>query len=342
MQQKQRIEYIDLAKGICILLVVTMHVAPETGNSLPFLSCLRMPLYYCLSGMFFKQYGGFNTFLTKKTDKLLIPFLGWYFIGYIVYYLRVIFLGVPEHAYKLTDLFLEAEFYNGSLWFLLSLFWCNLLFFLITKMTQKIWIQGALTVLFAGIGWIWSYADLHNFLYIGTTLTCLPFFFVGNIMMSKGFISKEKNKTADAGIAAICLIAVSLCVFLPKEPLYMRFYLNYLETGNAGVFYISSLSMVIMALIFCKYTGRLPYVSYLGRYSIIVLVTHGLLHNIINRSVKHLSGMPLDESTFDLILLGVIILLMAVVIPVCKKYLPYITAQKSLIEEKFRKPVLSN
>lgn len=333
MQQKERIEYMDLAKGICILLVVTMHVAPEIGGGMAFLTCLRMPLYYCLSGMFFRQYGGFRSFFSKKADKLLIPFLGWYLLSYLIYYIRVMAIGHPDHIFRITDLFLDFEFYNGSIWFLLSLFWCNLLYFLVTNLSNKIPMQGFLVLVLASLGWIWSYADLRNFLYIGTSLTCLPFFFIGNVLMESGFINTKKDIKKDSAILIGGLGIALCCILLPAEPVFMRFYLNHIDSGNPALLYICAISLVLMTLIICKYVRHLPYISYLGRYSIIVLVTHGLIHNILNRSVRHLIGLNIEESTFDLILLAVIIASMVVVIPFCRKYLPYITAQKNLSEK---------
>ena len=73
-----RIEWIDLAKGICILLVVFYHVAICLHIDYPLstqIASFRMPLYFILSGLFFKQYEGFVGFLKRKTNKLLIPFL---------------------------------------------------------------------------------------------------------------------------------------------------------------------------------------------------------------------------------------------------------------------------
>ena len=77
----KRIEYIDLAKGICIMLVVLLHVFGDmSGTVIKIMNLFRMPLYFVLSGLFFKQYEGFYSFLKKKTNKLLIPFL-FTFIG---------------------------------------------------------------------------------------------------------------------------------------------------------------------------------------------------------------------------------------------------------------------
>lgn len=329
-----RIEFIDLAKGICILLVVTLHIAPEIGSKFSFLTCLRMPLYYCLSGLFFKEYGGFSKFITKKTDKLLIPFIGWYLVSYLIYYVRVLAIGEPEHIFRLSDLFLEPEFYNGSLWFLLSLFWCNILYFLISKISGKLGVQALLVIGCGIIGWLWGYADLHNFLYIGTTFTCLPFFFMGRQLFNSGILSSENHLWKDITILCVCAGVSIFYIFFAENPVYMRFYLNYLVSGDYISLYILSIALVVMTLIICKFIGRIPYVSYLGRYSIIVLVTHGLLNNIFNRSIRHIFGMPLEDATFQLLLLVVIIALMALIIPLCRKFLPYISAQKSLLEDK--------
>lgn len=66
----KRIEYIDLAKGICIMLVVLLHVFGDmSGTVIKIMNLFRMPLYFVLSGLFFKQYEGFYSFLKKKTNK---------------------------------------------------------------------------------------------------------------------------------------------------------------------------------------------------------------------------------------------------------------------------------
>ena len=64
-----RIEFIDLAKGICILLVVQIHVYGDTSvDVFKMMSLFRMPLYFVLSGLFFKTYDGFFSLFKKKTS----------------------------------------------------------------------------------------------------------------------------------------------------------------------------------------------------------------------------------------------------------------------------------
>ena len=81
ISNKKRIEYIDLAKGICIIMVVLFHLAKYYDSTLlinRFFKLIRMPLYFFLSGFFFKTYEGFSDFLKRKSNKLLIPFVFWY------------------------------------------------------------------------------------------------------------------------------------------------------------------------------------------------------------------------------------------------------------------------
>lgn len=55
---KVRYEFVDIMKGLCILLVVGSHINVP-GLTEYSLSYFRLPLYYMLSGLFFSQYESF-------------------------------------------------------------------------------------------------------------------------------------------------------------------------------------------------------------------------------------------------------------------------------------------
>lgn len=72
-----RVEWIDTAKGICILLVVLHHCSQMMHEPYLFsrdVLTFRMPLYFILSGLFFKYYSP-KVFFVKKTNKLLAPYV---------------------------------------------------------------------------------------------------------------------------------------------------------------------------------------------------------------------------------------------------------------------------
>ena len=73
----KRIDFVDLTKGVCIILVVMTHIggAFELLDRGSMLSCFRMPLYFFISGVFFKPYEALSGFILRKINKLIIPFL---------------------------------------------------------------------------------------------------------------------------------------------------------------------------------------------------------------------------------------------------------------------------
>ncbi len=78
---KQRIEFIDLAKGICIILIVIGHCGVNIG--LPgFCAGAVMPWFFIISGLFFKTGTSVTDFVIKKINTVLIPFLFFYFTAY--------------------------------------------------------------------------------------------------------------------------------------------------------------------------------------------------------------------------------------------------------------------
>ena len=107
METKKRIEFIDLAKGVCILLVIMMHT--DVNVDFPGLRGMRMPLYFILSGLFFKDYGGFLFF-----------YLASYSIFYLIGWLSPDI--IKSKATGISDLFTQRQLFNGPIWFLLALF----------------------------------------------------------------------------------------------------------------------------------------------------------------------------------------------------------------------------
>lgn len=82
----KRIDFVDLTKGICIILVVMAHIdgAFAKFDESSMISCFRMPLYFFISGIFFKSYEGFAGFLIRKINKLLIPFTFFYITAFLL------------------------------------------------------------------------------------------------------------------------------------------------------------------------------------------------------------------------------------------------------------------
>lgn len=120
-------------KGICIILIILLHnqISFPCENLNHILKNMRIPLYFCLSGLFFKEYNGFIDFITRKFNKLTIPFIFFSYFPIILCYIG--------HKYELkTYILMVIEPYNAPLWFLRCLFITYILYFFFRKITKEL------------------------------------------------------------------------------------------------------------------------------------------------------------------------------------------------------------
>lgn len=331
-KRANRIEFVDLAKGVCILLVVIFHLGIPLD--IPKIDILRMPLYFLLSGLFFKDYGSFSNFIIQKSNKILIPFIFFYFLSCLYFnFLYKPFAPEGTAAMGFLDPFIKRDFFNVTLWFLLSLFWANILFWLIYKIFVKEWMRAVSVFLIGVSGYLLFRNSIQLPLFIDPALTALPFFYMGYLLKKTPLLYKNRFDKWSLP-AAVLLYGVTL--LLPDVVLELR--LNQVE-GNIFLFYIEALFVVIALLLICKTIVKLPVLSYLGRYSIIVLCTHIFIRAPFFFFMGISGGY--DIALVKALTLGITILSMYAFIPIGIRYLPYVTAQKNLIPFSFRKKVES-
>lgn len=80
-----------------------------------------------------------------------------------------------------------------------------------------------------------------------------------------------------------------------------------------------------------KMLRDLPFITYWGRYSIMILVTHTLVLQVfMPLGRKFLIGFP--QFVMVMIILIATMFSYQLLIPLMKKYIPYFTAQKDLID----------
>ncbi|MEG1563931.1 MAG: acyltransferase family protein, partial [Bacteroides sp.] len=157
----KRIDFVDLTKGLCIILVVMAHVGGALNklDSHSMISCFRMPLYFFISGIFFKSYEGLFGFFLRKVNKLIIPFiffyLGAFLLKYIIWIIAPGTFHLPVYWSELLLVFQGHELikFNPPIWFLIALFNCNLLFYLLHFLRDKhLKSMFALTILLGATG----------------------------------------------------------------------------------------------------------------------------------------------------------------------------------------------
>lgn len=335
----KRIEYLDLAKGFCIILVVLYHVLGHLhaiSEYVYLITTFSMPLYFFISGLFFKEYEGFLGFLLRKINKQLIPFCFFYLTTSFILPNILHFGGFTvSHTQSLgiqgiLAFIFNEEFANDPLWFIWCLFIVNMLFYICVIIVNKIcvssvWQVALLTVFCFTVGFLNSLfiASRINILgFVDSAMAALPFFCVGYIF--NRFTDILRPNVWDKYLPVLMIACFALTFFFGGRCSYMH---NVFRI-NPIAQYLCGITGTLFIIFSSKIIRYIPFISYWGRYSLMILVSHGLLLQIF---VPLLRKVHLPISVTTVILLAVLMFSYQIIIPLMKKYLPHVTAQKDMI-----------
>lgn len=132
-----------MLKGICIVIIVMMHCDLLVGDDVSSsVTPLRVvPLYFFLSGLFFKPYANFREFGLRMIDTLVVPYLFFQaLLGGIL--LAKIVVMQTRGDYFADELIRIATIINGPLWFLRCLFLINLGYYVLVRLVKNRWRAG--------------------------------------------------------------------------------------------------------------------------------------------------------------------------------------------------------
>ncbi|MBY8932322.1 acyltransferase family protein [Pseudomonas sp. Wu6] len=286
---KHRWIQMDIAKGIGILVIVYAHswfVANSVDLLYPIIASFVLPLFFFLSGVFFKPEQPFVEMAVRKADGLLKPFF-FTMLAYVI--VRAVLRGQP----LLPDI--GGVFYASvdtipwqALWFLPH-FWVAILFsWLMLRLIQRLKLPLPGACLLAGaqlllgiwiLPWFWQVP-----VSVGEqtwTMPGLPFSLDVTLISSTyfiyGYLLRDWLRRHESSLLTL-LIAVALfaAVFLYSHDtmdLAQRRYDHWLWTSLLaviGVYLCWALARVLMVS-----TLLTRMMTYIGQSTLIVLIFHG-------------------------------------------------------------------
>ncbi|HVT01497.1 MAG TPA: acyltransferase family protein [Patescibacteria group bacterium] len=202
VKKVERVEYMDIVKGIAILLVVVGHAGSPFQN---FIYLFHMAAFFCVSGYFYKDHYSSNLIkmIKRRIKSLYLPFLSFellflclhnLFYALNIYSNKLVYFGEIEHLYKpfdyLKNLVFIFTFHNTEqllkpFWFLISLFVVNVLFSIISYLTtERLKKHGekarfTLVLLCFVIGMVMSFNKIVLSLNLGQSLVALLIYYFG-------------------------------------------------------------------------------------------------------------------------------------------------------------------
>lgn len=273
---KKRIDWLDMARGFAILLVIIGHI--EFGGIENWIYTFHIPLFFFLSGCTFNSDYSFIVFLKHKIHSLLIPYFSF---GLVIAIFQTIFQHSPTDEYvtdffgKIQGLLIQNRFWD--LWYIASLFWLEILFFLIVKLFKKVWLIGIVSFLISCYGvYYYNHVRIGLLWNVDVCLLVIIFFFAGYLF--KNYLEKYIDRLIDNKTISVVFIFIFLTANVAFgfyswaiTGIYVDIYSG--NIANAPLSALSAFAGIISAVILSKLI-TLRFFTYCGRNSLTMYALH--------------------------------------------------------------------
>lgn len=289
MQNKERNNAIDMAKGIGILLVVWGHYMVPNPPLFREIFLFHMPFFFIISGAFYKTDSSVTKHIWRRTKRLLFPlFLYCLLFSFIMLIKSHIGETTPiKEMFSGFDVNKPFAMIDAPLWFLIVLFVCDSLLTCMHFMHNRV---GAFLGL--GISFLATFMYPHP-LYLTQTLSVLIFFQSGILL--KNYIQRPYNPY----IFSISLITYVMMVVFNQAPTNI----HELQFGENYLFYLlSGFSGSFLLIELCKLLPLMPPLVELGRNSLHIMA----LHQPIRGYALLLAGIMCSHGIFSFFSYGLI------------------------------------
>ncbi len=319
---EKRIGYIDIAKGLGILVIVLAHndLSGYHPTLHKFIYAFHIPLFFFLSGMFFRPERAFGETVKRRFNTLMKPY---FFALFIIYLGEAAFSNMtfPVIAGRIAKaLYATGKYIDWvQLWFIPHLFAVAVFVWIAWRFVfgrvKLDWLRWLLLFAMLSVGvftmpYFWPFRAPV----VGMELYGLPFSL--DLVLASGFfflVGYEVNQKPLEKVFASPLVLLltfggllTLVLFLPPEldfntRTYPSLWINTVES-LLGIVMILSLARNLE-----KWSEKLANVfRYFGRISLVILIFHVPIQETMFDKFSRL-GIPTDPSIALAFLSGVLI-----------------------------------
>lgn len=317
---KERIKWMDIMKGICMLFVILSH----TGYISRWMWCIYTPFFlsgfFFVSGYFFFGNWVYNNRLQKLVNiftSILLPYLVYWVLSFSVeQILKKNFFFFPE----LVDNIIKGN----KLWFVSCLLVCELItwLFLVVIKGKKIFLY-----FFPFINLIiyvlWPKSDSPLIWYVNIS-------FLANVYLGIGMITKlhywDLIRYLNRSVGIVLLILVGLIImsdmiFCLNEGSFNKYFSNF------PFFFIESLFCIFALIYVCKnIICKNCYLEYIGINSLLYYFFANQALNI-TRKVGSLLGIDSPNILYALISVLFVSIFLVIPIYLVNKYIPVMSGK---------------
>ncbi len=365
----QRVEWADTLKAIGIFLVFLGHLQLSNKLVISYIYSFHMPLFFFVSGLFFKYSdvtNGFKSFFIKKLRTRMVPYVLFGILTYCISIMPILLSifsiynrsqSIPGDLYTplvkplvgmICGTLSDGRFsltHNVLLWFLTCLLMVEMLFFAITKIAHNkpstiVLILG----LFSILGYLESiYCPIRLPFSTDVALTAVVFY-------GSSYVLRDKLQPSRLAyvIAVICLPIGLVTCYLNIDYLGIKAIagrhiqwvaMGHNYYGNIVWFYIAALSNIYLYIHVSKFLQwfgikHLRYVNFIGENSLIFFLLQYsafLVVNILLYRVLRMSMYPGEVSVvYGSLVTLVALILLCPVSYIISRYLPFMTGRNTV------------
>ena len=302
MESKERLSWVDIVRGIGIILVVLGHTY-RSNPVLIWITSFHMPLFFILSGWLcgFVPRKIDKTLIVKKAESFLVPFVEFVFLTY-VYWIIV------ESRFR--------EFDFGPMWFLIVLFAVEIIAqMIITYLGKRGVLFGlvvsVITLYFCSMGeGINPYSVLA---WAPRIIGATSYFLIDTLISTVVSVRDVNIKLSKKYFVGICIFSGLMSVILSQ--INGRVDLYFLVFKNLILYYLAAISGVVFIYSFAMLIRKMSLIEFLGRYSIIILCTSEQIKRVVIQAlsmVMQVSG----EDIRNNLLIGLVITVVVVFVDI--------------------------
>ena len=271
-----RIRWVDIAKGIGIILVTMGHTRISETPVNWWLTSFHMPLFYFLAGLCFDEnrYPSYGQYFIRKCIAL----------GYPYVMLSIVVAALISTLY-FGDHLTVSGVWKGALrgnpfapmWFISSLFAVELLFGAMVRFVKSGWGRLLISLLLAAIGWQLS-LEMNSGVWTGWDLAPVTLFSV--LFYNFGWMCRTVVSRVQASRyilpATVCCFLAQLGAMVLEPHGYVHVGLQF---GPGPLWYvplalIGTIFVCLLSIMIDRFQRPASLLQWFGRNSIILLVLH--------------------------------------------------------------------
>lgn len=334
-----RLSFFDWIRGLMILWTLIYHISlnygivtfgiPEQGASVFTIMSFFMATFYVSSGYFFSSKKNIKTFVQDKLRKLGSPYITFSIWGIFIFEVYSLVTSGSLCDFELLKTIRRGyPLENTPLWFLFSLFWCNIIYYIIYKL------GGAFLNVFILICFILAYMTYNStqILCYGNILLGLTFFHLGVLLKQyKDYL----NRWYWGFISLIVFLSIGFIA-----PQRLEFVRNILVQGN---WFVNYMYTVVACLLLWYVSQRWEHDNILGRglislgrNSIVIYAFHRPVLNWVIEPLIRVLNPSVSYLEFLTICIICIFLLYIMLNYILNRYCPILLGKYTNVEMRIR------